>query len=137
MGLLSRLGNQFSADMPLRGMAEDAGRGAAYGTVGGAALGGMSGGPDEGGFSPGVGMLGGAAGGAAAGGAMGARHIVMAIARALKQQHPDAPDELILQEAMKLAKQQGGGMPPGGAPPPRDPGMDQSLWRTPGGGGGY
>lgn len=123
MGLLSRIGAGFGGG--LREMAGDAGRGAMYGTVSGGVLGGLAG-PAMGGgesdpmgLNPATGMLGGAALGAMGGAAGGLRHIVIKIAQALKQQHPQVPDEMILQKAMEFAQKQAGQsagdlMPPSG-----------------------
>jgi hypothetical protein len=77
--------------------------------------------------NPGTGLAAGAAGGAALGAAGGMRHIIMTLARALKQQNPQVPDEMILQKAMEIAQKQGGQaggmMPPmGGGMPPGGPG---------------
>lgn len=104
MGLLSRIGNGFGRGMDIGGMG-GAGLGAALGGVGAAMQGGdmndvLNG--AMGGAIPGI------AGGAALGGMMGAagggiKGIVMQIAQMLKQQRPDLPDELILQEAQTLA----------------------------------
>ena len=75
--------------------------------------------------NPGTGLVGGMAAGAAMGAAGGMRHIVMAIAKALKQQHPQAPDEMILQKAMEMAQKQGGQA--GGMMPPMGGGLPEQI----------
>lgn len=99
-------------------MGSEALDGMAMGGTGGALAGGLAGAgmPPEmqGMVNPGTGLAAGAAGGAALGAAGGMRHIIMTLARALKQQNPQVPDEMILQKAMEIAQKQGGGMPPGG-----------------------
>lgn len=126
MGLLSRIGT--AAGSGLREMGSNMEAGAAYGGLGGALLGTAGNGEMGGNLNPGTGLVAGLAGGAALGGANGLRKLVMGIAQALKQQHPQVPDEMILKKAMEMAQQQagqqgggmmppmggGGGMPPGG-----------------------
>lgn len=108
MGLLSRIGQQFKADMPLRQMGSSTLDGMAAGGAGGALAGGLVGAglPNDmqGMVNPGTGLAAGMLGGAAMGGAGGLRHIVMTIARALKQQAPEMSDDAILQAAIKEAQ---------------------------------
>lgn len=102
MGLfkgLSRLARGVGEDVFMA--APQAAAGGVLGTLGGALGGDVSG----------VGMGEGALAGGAMGAAIGARglprDIIASIARALKQRHPDVPDDQIIQHAMEIVQQRG------------------------------
>ncbi len=104
MGLLSR----FARSLPAVGHdATTAGADTVLGAAGGGALGAVSGmgEPDE--FT--ARTLGGGLGGGAAAGTMGLRRVIMALAREMKKQRPDVPDEEIMKAAEAAVKQQAGG----------------------------
>ena len=102
MGLLkglSRLARGIGEDVFMA--APEAAAGGVLGTLGGALGGDISG----------VGMGEGALAGGAMGAAIGARRLprdmLASIARALKQAHPDAPDDQIIQSAMEIIQRRG------------------------------
>lgn len=114
MGMLSRLGKaggQFLQNMDSAGgfahPAETASllplSGAGGGAVGGAVANGIMTLPGEGDPYDAMGdMATGAAMGAGLGMGLGGKRALMALVRALKEQHPDMPDELVLDTAHKL-----------------------------------
>lgn len=109
MGLFSRLSREGGETLDMMG-----GNAVLGGALGGIAGATASGKDYQQGGSPDVlsNILTGAAfgGGGAAGvaGLGGAKRMIGMIMEALKRQHPEAPDELLLTEAMKIMKQQGG-----------------------------
>lgn len=127
MGLLSRIGKNVSQQFPdtwagrapMEGLVPSALMGATIGGIGAASMPGNINGE---GMTAGAGL--GALAGAAIPGGFAVKRLVAGIAQALKRQHPEVPDEMILQKAMEMAQTQGdqaggmtppmGGMPPGG-----------------------
>ena len=127
MGLLSRIGKNVSQQFPdtwagrapMEGLVPSALMGATIGGIGAASMPGNINGE---GMTAGAGL--GALAGAAIPGGFAVKRLVVGIAQALKRQHPEVPDEMILQKAMEMAQTQGdqaggmtppmGGMPPGG-----------------------
>lgn len=103
MGLFSKLGRGLMDAGGSTALAlEPAAAYGALGAFGGAAVGDRLGGADTGQNA----MMGGAMG--AAFGARGLpREIVSAVARALKQAHPEIPDEQIIQQAMEIVQRRG------------------------------
>lgn len=107
MGLLGRIGKNVGQQFPetwggrapLDGMVPSALLGAAGGGIGAAA---MPGDPTAGGMAAGAGM--GAAAGAAIPFSVAAKRIVMAVAKAMKQQAPDQADDMLMQQAAKFTQ---------------------------------
>jgi len=108
MGLLSRIGRNVAEEFPsnwrgrspVETVVPSALLGGAIGGIGAAAQpGDMTG--DQFGSAAGLGAV----LGAAVPAGIGAKRIVMAIARAIKQQSPQAADDLVLKSAQKLASE--------------------------------